>query len=538
MALSETRASSGSRFVRVAGWAGRHSVVAVLLWAGVLVGVTAAAQLAGTRYHNDISLPGTESQQVIDSIRAHAPDLAGDSVQVVMHSDAGLTPPGTQATVQSMLAELRTLPSVAAVSDPFGTPPALSADTRIAYATVTLDRRAVDVPVADVRAIIDTAQAAGQGGLTVEVGGDAVGAAEGGGGGPAEGAGILAALVILVLLFGSLLAASLPLITALFAVGTAIGLLALVSQLTDVASYTMPLMVLVGLGVGIDYALLVFSRYRSELLAGAPPDMASRRALDTAGRAVLFAGATVIIALLGLLALGLGSLQSVALAVAATVLVTVLAALTLLPALLTLFGRRINRSIFTRAERTSRPTGQRWRRWATTIQRRPLLAAAGGIGVLLLLAAPAIDLRLGIADSGTDPQTQTTRRAYDLLAEGFGPGVNGPLILVVEGSAPAAAAARTAISTTPGVSAASAPQQTPDGQAWLLLVIPTGAPQISPPPTCSPGCGRMSFPHWRRRPARPTWSAAARQRPSTSRPRSAAGCRCSSWSSSDCPHCC
>src|SRR5690606_17757243 len=299
-------------------------------------------------------------------------------------------------------------------------------------------------------------------GLQVELGGDPIrNAEEGEGGGAAEGLGMMAALVILVFMFGSLLAAGLPLITAIFAVGSTVGVIALLSNLVTVASYTTPLMFLVGLGVGVDYALLVFTRYRTELLAGADRETATRTALDTAGRSVVFAGATVIVALLGLYALGVGSLQGVALAVALTVLATVVAAITLLPALLTLFGRRIERRITKRAAKrgTDREYGHRWRRWGGYVQRRPWPALIAATVALVALAAPALSMRLGFADAGTEDPSLTSRQAHDLLAEGFGPGFNGPLILGSEGGGEAAAAAvHDELRGTDGVAAVSPPQ--------------------------------------------------------------------------------
>jgi RND superfamily putative drug exporter len=195
------------------------------------------------------------------------------------------------------------------------------------------------------------------------------------------------------------------------------------------------MMALVGLGVGIDYALLVYSRFRTEVLDGSDHATATASALDTAGRSVLFAGCTVIIALLGLLVLGLGALQGLALSVALTVLMTIVASLTLLPALLSLFGRRLEATVLRRASRRSRRHGDAWRRWAGLVQRRPLAALVSSVGVLVLLTLPVLDIRLGFADAGTDAPESTSRRAYDLLSAGFGPGSNGPLVVVAEGDA-------------------------------------------------------------------------------------------------------
>ncbi|GAA3455325.1 MMPL family transporter [Dactylosporangium matsuzakiense] len=317
----------------------------------------------------------------------------------------------------------------------------------------------------DVRRIIDTARAAAGDGLQVELGGDAVRGAQEPAGGAAEGAGLLAALVILVLMFGSLLAATLPIIIAVFAVGSAIGLVVLASHVATVADFTTPLLILVGLGVGIDYALLVFSRFRAELSAGRPRQEAAARALDTAGRTVFFAGCTVIVALLGLVVLGLGSLQGVAVAVAATVLVTMLASLTLLPALLAVFGGRITKRV--------RKDGDRWRRWSAGVQQRPLPALVPPLLALLALSAPLLGLRLGFADAGTDPAAATTRKAYDLLSEGFGPGFNGPLVVVVQGGSGGAQAARETLARTAGVAEAL-----PGGTA-TVIVFPTTGPQAA-----------------------------------------------------------
>jgi putative drug exporter of the RND superfamily len=324
---------------RLAGWSQRHRWLALLLWVLVLVGVTAVAQTVGDDYYDDHTLPGTESQELVDTLDEHAPAQAGTSIQVVVRAQDGLEEPGVQDRITSMLDDVATMAHVASVTSPYEAGHAVSDDGTIGYATVALDAGATDVPRDAVEDIIEAAQAADGDGLQVELGGDAVRGAEEAEGGAAEGAGILAALVILIFMFGSFLAATLPVITAIFAVGSTLGVIMLLSNLTTIASYTPPLMMLVGLGVGIDYALLIFARYRGELLAGADRQQAARKALDTAGRSVIFAGVTVVFALLGLFALGLGSLQGVALAVALTVLVTMAASLTLLPSLLTLLGR-------------------------------------------------------------------------------------------------------------------------------------------------------------------------------------------------------
>src|SRR5215510_6298500 len=473
-ALARPRAS---RFERLASWSQRRRWWAVALWVIAVAAITTGARAAGSDYHNDYSLPGTQSQQARDTLERHVPGRAGAAVQIVLADPGGIRAPETKQRVTAMLGQVAQLPHVAGVHSPYAGPAAISGDGTIAYATVMLDKQAEQVPKADVRTIIRTAQDAAGGALRIELGGDAIRGAEQAPGGTAEGAGLLAALVILVLLFGSLLAASIPIVIAVFAVGSAAGLVVLASHAATVAGYTIRLMILVGLGVGIDYALLLFSRYRGELLGGADRQQAARTALDTAGRTVLFAGSTVIIALLGLVALGLGSLQGVAVAVAVTVLVTMLGALTLLPALLAIMGRRIERAVLRRARRGRGAGGARWARWSGLVQRRPwpVLLAAGA--VLLALAAPALGMRLGFADAGNDTRSTTSRQAYDLLAEGFGPGVSGPLIVVSDGGRQAAGAMHHALASTAGVAAVTPPAVSPDGKITTVIAFPGSKPQ-------------------------------------------------------------
>jgi RND superfamily putative drug exporter len=474
-------ARPASRFVRLAGWAQRRRRTAVALWVLALAAVTLAAGAVGGAWHNDHSLPGTESQAAADTLAAAGSAQAGDTVDVVFADrDGGVRAGPARQRIDTLLRELRELPHVAAVTAPWQAG-AVSDDGTVAYATVALDGVGDEVPAAAVERLVETAQAAAGDGLRVELGGDAARSATEEEGGAAEGVGMLAALVVLVFLFGSLLAASLPLVTAVFAVGTTLGLMTLASHLFDVPDYAAPLMMLVGLGVGIDYALLVFSRFRSELLAGRDRDEAGQVAIDTAGRSVLFAACTVVIALLSLLLLGLGSLQGIALGVALTVLTTMVAALTLLPALLSILGARIERGVAKRARRRRHADGERWRRWSATVQRRPLAALTVAVAALVALALPATGMRLGFADAGNDPAASTTRAAYDLLADGFGPGFNGPLVVVVDrdgGGADGAAVetVRRAVAGTPGVASATV-AGAPVAGVGTVLAFPRSAPQ-------------------------------------------------------------
>lgn len=478
----------GSVFERVAGFSARRRWWALLLWVAVLAATQLLAAGVGDDYRNDFSLPGTDSQRALEVMQKHGSAQAGDSVQIVLHRDAagGVRAAAVRERVGPVLEEVADLKGVAQVRSPYEDRSAVSGDGTVGYATVTLEGKAEQIPPEDTRRILETAKSAEGTGLQVELGGEAARAAEESEGGAAEGAGILGALVILVLLFGSLIAAAVPVVTAVFAVGTALGLIVLASHAFTVADFTPYIMMLVGLGVGIDYALLIFSRYRAELLRGTDRESANRVAMDAAGRTVFFAGCTVIIALLGLVVLGLGSLQGVALAVALTVLVTMLASLTLLPALLAVTGRRIERSVARRAARQrdrGRAEGGNWRRWAASVQRRPWAALLVSVIALTALAAPALGLRLGFADAGNDPETKSSRAAYDLLADGFGPGFNGPLVVVAESSgtggpvAGAARALRGELSKVRGVAATSPPIPTRDPSAATVLAFPSSAPQ-------------------------------------------------------------
>ncbi|MEU3451551.1 MMPL family transporter [Streptomyces thermolilacinus] len=510
----------GSVFERLAAFSYRHRWGAVLLWVALVAGITAVSSAVGSGYRNDFSLPGTDSQQARTVLERHGAAQSGATVQIVVRDGGadGVRDAAVQRRVEALLGTVAELPGVTGVRSPYEDGSAVSRDGTVAYAAVTLAESAENVPKERVRKIIDAVDEASGDGLETAVGGDAVRGAEEGGGGAAEGAGILGALVILVFLFGSLVAASLPVITAVFAVAGSVGLIALASHLATVADFTPPVMMLVGLGVGIDYALLVFSRYRGELLAGASPERATRAALDAAGRTVFFAGCTVIIALMGLVALGLGSLQGVALAVALTVLVTMAASLTLLPALLGVFGGRIARQVARRAERRAtrngRAEGAGWRRWAAGVQRRPGAALLVSLVALGALAAPAAGMRLGFADAGNDPAGTSSREAYDMLADGFGPGFNGPLVVVAEAGGPggsgssgdsggsgvgasdggdgmaAGAAVRDALDGVPGVAAVAGPfpvaggghapgggSTVNGGSVATVLVFPASAPQ-------------------------------------------------------------
>lgn len=464
---------------RFAGWSLRHSWVALAAWVLVVLTLAVTAGRVGSAFADDTSLPGSESQRVADALAGRG--SARDEVTVVVHRDSGAA---DRAAVTGLATRLGDLPGVASVSDPYARPGSVSPDGRTVLVTAVLD----SAPGETDPAVITGITGLSLDGYRVEFGGDSVRAANEVGG-AAEGIGLLAALVILVPLFGSLLAATLPLVTALFAVGSAVSAVILLSHVFTVPSYATAMMGLVGLGVGIDYALLVFVRYRHEIRCGASRATATERALDTAGRSVLLAGATVILALLGMLTLRMAAFDALALSVALTVLTTVLASITLLPALLTLFGRRLEARILRAGSgrlRRGRPTteahsgrppaeadsgGRRWRALARGVQRYPVPALVGGVLVLVVLAAPALGLRLGFADAGTDAPGTTTRQAYDLVASAFGPGTNGPFVVLAADGA-AAEDGVTAARSVRGVAAVAPPGSAPNA----FVVIPEWGP--------------------------------------------------------------
>ncbi|MFB9659673.1 MMPL family transporter [Glycomyces mayteni] len=456
-----------SRMTRLSDWTQRRPLVALFAWVLVFAAAIGAAMAAGSAFDDDFSMPGTESQELSDLLADRAPDADPVTVQVVFAADSVAA---EQDRVNALLRDLAAMPGVGAVTDPYAEPGAISGDGTVGYATAAFDGTAEQA--AD---LLPLAEDAAGDGLRVALGGDPVREAEEGGGGAAEGVGILAALVVLVLMFGSFLAASLPLITAVFAVGTTFGLAQLVSHVTTLPTYLTPILFLVGLGVGIDYALLIFARFRSELLGGAARRDAAATALDTAGRSVLFAGSVVIVALIGLYALGLGALQSVSIAVALVVLVTMLASVTLLPALLAMFGKRIEKRVRRHAAKAKGAPGRRWNAWSRLVEQQAWLAIVLVTVGLVALSAPLAGIRLGFADAGTESEDLQSRQAYDMLADGFGKGFNGPLLVVTDGTEAEASAAYDAVAGLDAVEYAT--PAFPIGEdLWMSTVFGTGGP--------------------------------------------------------------
>jgi RND superfamily putative drug exporter len=464
----------------LARWCYRHRLVVLLLWVAALFGLGAASSSAGTNYAEVFSLPNTDSKRAYDLMEKAFPERAGDTDTVVWKVDEGsVRDASVRSRIEPALKEIGAMEGVGEVTDPYGARGAaqISEDGRIAYAQVTFAEQANAVPKGLVQDVVDTARDAGGDGLQVELGGQAITRVQEPPTGTAEIVGILAAAVVLFLAFGSLFAMLLPILIALFGVGTGLFSTQLISHVTNVPELASLLSTLIGLGVGIDYALFIVTRHRKGILSGQDPEEAAVTALNTSGRAVLFAGGTVCIALAGMLVTNLRFLDGVVIGTSLTVVLSVLAAVTLLPALLGLLGHRVlsrrqRRRLAAQGPEAERASGLA-ARWSATVERRPRSVAALAVVVMAVLALPLLSLRLGTVDQGNDDASTTTRKAYDLLAEGFGPGFNGPLQVVVNGDSGDSLVAT--IRETEGVAqAASAP---PANGVTVIQVVPTTSPQ-------------------------------------------------------------
>jgi RND superfamily putative drug exporter len=466
----------------LARWCYRRRRLVVIAWIVLLIGVNVLAKTAGGDLIKSFSLPGSESQQAFDVMKDNFAQ-GGDTGYLVFESKtpAGAQSPEAFDVIEHKLApELRKQKNVASVLTPYepGGSAFFSSDGKIAYAEIQFDVQANDVSVDVAKNMRSVVAKANTPTLEVDLGGsmftDQTQPAS-------EAIGILAAVLILLIAFGSVLAMGLPIMTALFGIGTGLAIVTLLARFTDVPSFAPQVTAMIGIGVGIDYALFISTRYREALHDGLDPEAAVVHSIDTSGRAVLFAGGTVVISLLGLFLIGLSFIRGLSIGAALAVLLVMAAAVTLLPAVLGFVGHTIDKLALPTAKRPKPPEQTIWARWSRTIQRRPWPVAIAGLAVLLVLAIPAAGLRLGIADAGNDPTKFTTRRAYDLLSEGFGPGFNGPLIVASQTHSPGDVAAMTrvanAIEQTPGVQHVGRVIPSTDGKAVFVPVVATGSPQ-------------------------------------------------------------
>ena len=469
---------------RLARFCYHRRTLVVVTWIAVVIALQAANAVGGGTFKDEFSLPNSESDDAFNLMKAKGfGDQAGFSGQIVMRNKSGFDDPTVRADLEKLFAEMeKELANTTVVSpfDPQTEGRQISPDGTIAYAEVNLaDRDSTQYEKAATKArklVADTNVP----GTEVELGGAIfVEQAEF----SSEIIGIGAAMIILLIAFGSVLAMGLPIMTALFGITAGIALVGLAVNLIGMPSFSNQAVTMIAIGVGIDYALFIVTRYRESLHAGDEPEQAVVRAIDTAGRAVIFAGTTVIVAVLGLFTMGMAMMNGLAVGIALGVLMTMLAAVTLLPAVLGFVGRNIDKlGLPHRARKEGADDRSVWYRWSQVIQNRPWPPLIIGTVFLLLLAVPLLSMRLGNSDTGTNPKSDTTRRAYDLLAEGFGPGFNGPFLLVTEtpgGQSDVATLGRLSakLNQTDDVAFASPPIPNDAGDAALMQVVPKSAPQ-------------------------------------------------------------
>jgi len=473
---------------RLARFAFRRRGPVVLGWiAALLLTFGLSAAFSGD-FSVDYSAPGSDSQAAQQLLVDRFPAQSGDTVTVVAHADAGAA--SVRGDISRLLGELRTVPHVIGVDDPFATPGGLSADGQTAVAHLQLDvPNPGQMPVEDSTRLIDIAKEHKSADLDVALGGQSIALAEQGAIG-SEGIGLAAAALVLLLTFGSVVAAGLPIAVAIAGLAVSASLTGLLIRFVDAPEWSTSLATMIGIGIGIDYVLLMVTRFREWRAAGLDPEAATVATLDTAGRSVVVAGSTVIISLLGLFAMGISYMRGAALVTILGVLVVVGASMTLFPALLGYFGRHV--------ERLRLPLGRRspaslvtidghvrpsrfWLGWSRIVQRHRFIAVLAGVAALVALALPFLNVQFGFPDAGNNRTETTTRQAYDQIASSFGEGANGPLLLAVQlpgaGNDTVLTTLRTAISTTPGVAQVSPPQLNQASDTAVLTIIPTTGPQ-------------------------------------------------------------
>ena len=460
----------------------RRRKTVVLVWVATLVGINVLSGAIGTNFTTNFSAPNTESTRASNLLAANFKSQSGDSVQVVMQGNPSMHDPVVEDQAKAFFAALAQVPHVSSVSDPFTAPNGISKSGTIALATAQLDAKSQDIPDSVGKQMITLAEKHSTPQLEVKLGGQLIQQAER----PSlsgEGVGLLAAIVILLIAFGSLLAMALPIIVALAGIAVGLAIIGLLTHAYPLQSFSTTLATMIGIGVGIDYALFVVTRYRQGLQAGLDPEEAVVTAVDTSGRAVVFAGATVIIALLGMLAIRLSFISGLGIGAAAVVAVTVLSAITLLPAVLGFVGKNIDRWSLPWVHNDGGGTKETlWHRWSRFVQRHAWMTTIVGLLIVVVLALPVFSLRLGFVDAGNDPSGTQSREAYDLVAKGFGPGSNGPFLLAIHtptGTVDQATLTKLgdALEATPGVASVSPTLKNQDGTTAVIRMNPTTAPQ-------------------------------------------------------------
>lgn len=460
----------------------RRRWLVIVAWVVVLAGLFFAMNRFGGHYSNSFKLPGSEAQAAQDLLQARFPARSGESSDLVFQADAGITDPAIRLQIGDLIAKVEQLPDVSGVDSPYDQPSLIAAGGKIARASVQWDKPAQNLDLAEIRTFVSMVEQANTTGLRIEAGGNAVAMVERFSF-SSEAVGLGAAVVILLIAFGSVIAMGLPILAALFGLGTAFAILALVANFAPLPQFAPQFAAMIGIGVGIDYSLLVVTRFREGLHTGHTVEDSIAIAVGTAGRSVVFAGIVVAIAFLGLYAMGLPFIAALGAAGAIVVGAAVLVALTLMPALLSIAGRRIDSLRVPLLHSTEGvDTSSNWFRLSTFIQRHPVRALVPAIVVLLALAAPIFSLHLGFSDFGNNPKNTHTRRAYDLLKEGFGPGFNGPLLIVgdfSQGGADRIDSVMKAIADTPGVVQVSAPHFNQANDTAVATAIASSSQQDS-----------------------------------------------------------
>ena len=470
---------------RLAGWCYDHRRIVLVTWLIALAALIATAVSFGSHFSDNYASGALPSQQAQNLLSSRFPAEAGASVDIVLHSSEPLTSGQNPDIIGKLMSAVRPLPHVSSEASPLATSGQrqLSADGKTGFVVVQFNTTDALLPGSAVRDVINTALSFAQPGLQVAVGGtpaeNVITAAPG----ASEGIGITAAVIIMLVAFGSVVAMGLPILIALVGVGMGFGIVFAASHVLTIPTFGPDLMAMIGLGVGIDYALLIVTRYRQELADGRQPRDATVVALSTAGRSVLFAGGTVVIALLGLLVINMPFMDGLAVGAILAVLMVLAGAQTLLPALLGFCGHAIDGlRIPGLSPRQDGPAGHGfWYRWSRTVQRRPWVCGAAALAVLVVLAIPMLFMRQAFSDAGNDPPSLTTRQAYDLLSAGFGPGFNGPLIIAAELPGPSASnavqALDTRLRTVPDVASVTPPVLDPASSAAIIIVYPKTPPQ-------------------------------------------------------------
>jgi putative drug exporter of the RND superfamily len=458
----------------------RRRRLVLLTW---IVGVLAVA-FVGFGYSaapdNDFSGGNSGSAKTQKLIEQHFPEQQGDTLTLAIKAEKGIDDPAARQKIEKVIADLAASPLTGPVTSPYEDKDLVTADRRIARTTIPLTDKTVKKT--EVAPLVTTVKDASGDGVTLGLGGDVAAKAETPKPGPAESVGVLAAAVILFIAFGSLVAVGLPIVTALMGILGGVALMKLVGYLVPSPDFTVLVAAMIGLGVGIDYALFIVTRYKESLQDGDEPENATVKAITTAGHAVLFAGTTVVIALLGLVAMGQRLMTGVAIGAAVTVLVTMIAAVTLLPAFLGFTGRKISslrlpRRASRRHDSVSASSRERRtpaERWAGVVQRKPVVAAVLAGAGLLVLAAPALSMRLSLPDASVQPHDRSSYTSYKIVSEGFGPGYGAPLIFATQVDSKNADLRPVieAVSKTEGIAYVTQPRVSKDGQAATFMAFP------------------------------------------------------------------